>query len=328
MQPLMRVEDLKVHFPVRNQGLTSNKLILRAVDGVSFDIQQGETLAVVGESGCGKSTTGNALLGLTPVTSGRVFFDGDEISAIPAGQRSDYWKDIQAVFQDPVAALNPRRTIGKSIGEPLRILGRSVGSENARVSEVMELVGLQQSHRDRFPNELSGGQRQRAVIARALATGPKMIICDEPVSALDVSIQSQILNLLLDLQKKLDLTLLFISHDLSVVRHIADRILVMYLGQIVEEADATQLFDTPRHPYTQALLSAVLVPDPCVEQGRGRKILEGELPSPLSVFQGCAFASRCPLRESQCELNRPKMVELEAEHKVRCLVREREAEPI
>jgi peptide/nickel transport system ATP-binding protein/oligopeptide transport system ATP-binding protein len=325
MQPLLSVEDLKVYFPIRNQGFASSTRTVRAVDGVSFNIQKGETLAIVGESGCGKSTTGNALLGLTSVTSGRVIFDGVDISALPQRQRSAYWKDMQAVFQDPVAALNPRKTIGQSIGEPLRILERSASNEIERVAEMIELVGLQQSHRDRFPSQLSGGQRQRAVIARALVSGPKMIVCDEPVSALDVSIQSQIINLLLKLQKDLDLTLLFISHDLSVVRHVADRIAVMYLGQIVEEVEAPRLFDAPKHPYTRALLSAVLVPDPCIEQGRERTTLEGELPSPLDVSQGCAFASRCRIREPQCGQEQPAIAELEAGHMVRCWVREREA---
>ncbi|WP_111557660.1 ABC transporter ATP-binding protein [Paracoccus sediminilitoris] len=320
-RPLLRVTDLKVHFPVAGEGFGKPKSVVKAVDGVSFDVAAGETLAIVGESGCGKSTTGNAILGLNPVTAGRIEFAGRDMASLTRAERAAQWRDLQVVFQDPVSALNPKRTIGQSIEEPLSIQGVPAADRRARVAEVMALVGLNPSQRDRFPNELSGGQRQRVVIARALAYQPKLIVCDEPVSALDVSIQSQILNLLLQLQQDLGLALLFISHDLSVVRHLADRIAVMYLGHIVEIADTATLFDSPEHPYTQALLSAVPQPDPRAERNRRTILLEGDLPSPIDPPKGCPFVTRCPIREARCATDRPSLVPMRPGQQVSCWVR-------
>lgn len=319
--PLLRVTDLKVHFSVAGEGFGASKSVVKAVDGVSFDVRAGETLAIVGESGCGKSTTGNAILGLNPVTSGRIEFEGRDMASLTRAERAAQWRDLQVVFQDPVSALNPKRTIGQSIEEPLAIQRVPAADRRARVAEVMSLVGLNPSQRDRFPNELSGGQRQRVVIARALAYQPKLIVCDEPVSALDVSIQSQILNLLLKLQQDLGLALLFISHDLSVVRHLADRIAVMYLGHVVEIADTQTLFDSPEHPYTQALLSAVPQPDPRAERNRRTILLEGNLPSPIDPPKGCPFVTRCPIREARCATDRPRLEPMRPGQQVSCWVR-------
>lgn len=318
---LLEVENLKVHFKVGTPGFFAEQQYVKAVDGVSFRVHEGETVAIVGESGCGKSTTGNAILGLAPVTAGSVAFRGRDIAGLTPDQRAAMWRNLQVVFQDPVAALNPKRTIGQSIAEPLAINGISTQRQTERVAELLELVGLNPGQRDRFPNELSGGQRQRVVIARALALEPDVIICDEPVSALDVSIQSQILNLLMKLQRELGLAYLFISHDLSVVRHIADRVIVMYLGSIVEEGPSDILFSSPRHPYTEALLSAIPLPDPLAERSKKRVLLEGDLPSPLNPPKGCPFVTRCPIREPQCAELKPELRRDQADHAYACFLR-------
>lgn len=318
---LLEITDLKVHFPVRTGRFGGGKDMLKAVDGVSLTINANETLAVVGESGCGKTTIGNAVLGLAPVTAGRITFEGRDLSTLTSSERRHVWREMQVVFQDPVSALNPRRTIAQSIAEPLVIHDHPKAQIAARVDELMGLVGLNSDQRDRRPGALSGGQRQRVVIARALALNPKLVICDEPVSALDVSIQSQILNLLMRLQRELGLSYLFIAHDLSVVRHIADRVAVMYLGLVVEEGPAAQVFANPVHPYTEALLSAIPVPDPTLRGKRKGIVLQGDLPSPLDPPKGCPFVTRCPLAEETCKDARPPLVEVSPAHHIRCRVR-------
>ena len=318
---LLEITDLKVHFPVRTGRFGGGKDVVKAVDGVSLTINANETLAVVGESGCGKTTIGNAVLGLAPVTAGRITFEGRDLSTLTSSERRHVWREMQVVFQDPVSALNPRRTIAQSIAEPLVIHDHPKAQIAARVDELMGLVGLNSDQRDRRPGALSGGQRQRVVIARALALNPKLVICDEPVSALDVSIQSQILNLLMRLQRELGLSYLFIAHDLSVVRHIADRVAVMYLGLVVEEGPAAQVFANPVHPYTEALLSAIPVPDPTLRGKRKRIVLQGDLPSPLDPPKGCPFVTRCPLAEETCKDARPPLVEVSPAHHIRCRVR-------
>ena len=322
--PLLSVRGLKVHFPVATGKLFGEIPVVRAVDGVDFSLNQGETLGIVGESGCGKSTTGNAILGLAPITEGEVQFDGRDVAALTGRDRQALWRDLQVVFQDPVSALDPKRTIGQSIAEPLAIHGVARAKRRERVDELMELVGLRPGQRDRYPNELSGGQRQRVVIARALALDPRVVICDEAVSALDVSIQSQVLNLLLRLQRDLGLAYLFISHDLSVVRHIADRIAVMYLGTVVEEAPTDTLFAKPLHPYTEALLSAVPIPDPPAERAKTARPLQGDVPNPMDMPTGCPFVTRCPIREDRCGAIRPAPVEIAPGHRLACHVRQRE----
>lgn len=319
---LLEIQDLKVHFPVRTGRFGGGNAIVKAVDGVSLNVAPNETLAVVGESGCGKSTTGNAVLGLAPISEGRVLFEGKDLANLSASERQHIWRELQVVFQDPVSALNPRRTIADSIAEPLVIHQYPRSEIATRVDELMMLVGLNTDQRDRRPGALSGGQRQRVVIARALALNPKLVICDEPVSALDVSIQSQILNLLMGLQRDLGLSYLFIAHDLSVVRHIADRIAVMYLGVVIEQGPTDEVFANPTHPYTEALLSAIPVPDPTLRGKRERIVLQGELPSPLDSPTGCPFVSRCPIVKTRCHQARPELKELKSSHHVRCFLKE------
>ena len=298
--PLLAVEDLRVHFAARGGAGT-----VKAVDGVGFEVAAGETVAVVGESGCGKSTTAYAVLGLERPTSGRVIFEGRETQDLDPRARRALAGAMQIVFQDPTAALDPRISVAASIAEPLAIRGAARAARRARVAELMAQVGLPESFAGRLPAALSGGQRQRVVIARALALAPKLLVLDEPVSALDVSIRSQILNLLLDLQARLGLAYLFISHDLSVVRHVADEVVVMYLGTVAERGPAERVFSAPRHPYTEALLSAIPLPDPAAQRSRRKIILVGDLPSPLDPPPGCPFVTRCPLRIEVCTTVRP-----------------------
>jgi oligopeptide/dipeptide ABC transporter ATP-binding protein len=299
---LLDVDDLAVWFPVREGALRRHTGDVRAVDGVSFQVHRGETLGLVGESGCGKSTTGLALLGLEKATRGRVSFDGTDVVTAGKSQLRALRRRMAMIFQDPYASLNPRRSIGDSIAEPLEIHGlhRGGGARDRRVAELLEMVGLRPQYRHRYPHEFSGGQRQRVGIARALATEPDFIVCDEPIASLDVSIQAQILNLLRRLQSELGLTYLFIAHDLSAVQHIAGRIAVMYLGRVVEVAESQSLAADPKHPYTRALLSAVPLPDPKRERERKRILLEGELPSPMHPPTGCNFRTRCPDRFEPC----------------------------
>ncbi len=298
---LVRVEDLCMHFPILKGILGRQVGVVRAVDGISFDIKPGETLGLVGESGCGKSTAGRTILRLYDATSGRILFKGEDIASLGRGAMRRLRPRMQMIFQDPQACLNPRMTVGSIIAEPLDEHGTLKGeAKRRRVRELLDAVGMNPNFANRYPHEFSGGQRQRIGIARALALDPDFIICDEPIAALDVSIQAQVVNLLEDLQEKLGLTYLFISHDLSMIRHICDRVAVMYLGKIAELAPRDTLYAAPLHPYTKALLSAVPIPDPKAEAGRRRTILQGDVPSPLNPPKGCRFSSRCPVAEKKC----------------------------
>ena len=307
--PLLRVDDLRVHFPIRAGLLRRQVGTVRAVDGVSLDLRAGETLGLVGESGCGKTTTARAIMGLVRATGGSVAFDGQDITNLPRADMRRVRRNMQYIFQDPYASLNPVRTVGDIVAEPLHIHGLfdQMGGEK-RIAELFELVGLSRTMLDRFPSEFSGGQRQRIGIARALALQPRLLILDEPVAALDVSIQAQVINLLQDLQRELRLAYLFVAHDLSVVRHISDRVAVMYLGRIVEESAKTDLYERPTHPYTQSLLSAVPVPDPASRSRRKRIVLQGDIPSPARPPSGCAFHPRCFRTTEICARERPAFV--------------------
>jgi oligopeptide/dipeptide ABC transporter ATP-binding protein len=304
---LVRVEHVVKHFPVRGaRRIGTEREVVHAVDDVSFEIRRGETLGIVGESGSGKSTLARCLLGLHPVTSGTVVFDGQETSSLSQRRLRPLRREMQMVFQDPYGALNPRRRVGSIIADPLAIHTRGSRAERRRrVQELMERVGLNPEHYNRFPNEFSGGQRQRIGVARALALRPKLVVCDEPVSALDVSIQAQILNLLTDLQAAFGLTYVFIAHDLSVVRHVSDRVEVMYLGKVVERGPVADIYRSPRHPYTSALLAAVPVPDPDYVDRKRRIVLTGDLPSPIHPPRGCRFNSRCPRATDRCRSEEP-----------------------
>jgi oligopeptide transport system ATP-binding protein len=317
-ETLLSVRNLKKHFAVSG-GIFSREVDrVHAVDGVSFDIGKGETLGLVGESGCGKSTTGRCILRLIEPSSGEVWFQGADVTRLGPDAMRALRRDMQIIFQDPYASLNPRLTVGAIVGEALQIhgLARSRKALEERVLELLETVGLQADHMGRFPHEFSGGQRQRIGIARALAVDPKLVICDEPVSALDVSIQAQVINLLEDLQEKFGLTYLFIAHDLSVVEHISTRIAVMYLGRVVEIAPARDLYDTPLHPYSEALLSAVPIPDPTVK--RKRIMLQGDVPNPIRPPSGCHFHTRCPIARPDCSERSPELVEKRPGHWAAC----------
>jgi oligopeptide transport system ATP-binding protein len=320
--PLLRVKDLVKYFSVRG-GLFSRELDrVHAVDHVSFDIAPGETLGLVGESGCGKSTTGRCILRLIEPTAGEIWFEGRNVTALDRGQLQALRRDMQIIFQDPFASLNPRMTVGAIIGEALVIhkLGKSKKEMADRIAHLLETVGLEPDHMRRYPHEFSGGQRQRIGIARALAVEPKLIVCDEPVSALDVSIQAQVINLLEDLQEKFGLTYLFIAHDLSVVEHISNRVAVMYLGRVVEIASAQDLYARPLHPYTEALLSAVPIPDPTAK--RQRIMLQGDVPNPIRPPSGCHFHTRCPIRQLPlCAQETPQLKQSAEGHWVACHLR-------
>ena len=317
---LVNVEGLKMYFPVTAGLIFQRKVAdVKAVDGLSFQIRRGETLGLVGESGCGKSTTGRAILQLYRPTAGTVDFDGVDLTKVKGGDLRRFRRRMQMVFQDPYASLNPRMSVGSIIAEPLAIHNLAKGRDRkARVQELLNVVGLNPYYANRYPHEFSGGQRQRIGIARALAVEPDFIVCDEPVSALDVSIQAQVINLLEDLQARFGLTYLFIAHDLSVVRHISDRVAVMYLGHIAELADRNQLYENPLHPYTKALLSAVPIPDPSVEHKRERIILTGDVPSPLRPPPGCVFHTRCPIAIDVCREQIPEWRDVGNDHWVAC----------
>jgi oligopeptide transport system ATP-binding protein len=318
---LIQVRDLKMHFPV-TKGIIFQRQVgaVKAVDGVSFDIKQGETLGLVGESGCGKSTTGRAILQLHRPTAGEVLFDGTDLVKLKGEELRRMRRKVQMIFQDPYASLNPRMTVGDIVGEPIKVHGLRKTNKDVRdrVQELLALVGLNPYFINRYPHEFSGGQRQRIGIARALAVEPEFVVCDEPVSALDVSIQAQVINLLEDLQDRLGLTYLFIAHGLSVVKHISDRVAVMYLGKIVELAEGSKLYSMPMHPYTQALLSAVPIPDPRVEMRRKRIILEGDVPSPLNPPSGCHFHTRCPIAIERCKVEEPPFQDYGGGHFAAC----------
>jgi oligopeptide transport system ATP-binding protein len=316
---LLRVEGVQVHFPVYSGLLRRQIGVIKAVDGVTFDIRRGETLGLVGESGCGKSTLGRAILRLVEPTAGSVHFGGADIAALSASDLRELRPRMQMIFQDPQACLNPRMTVTSIISEPLdEHLEMSADDKRRRVRELMEAVGLNPSFAGRYPHEFSGGQRQRIGIARALALNPDLLVCDEPIAALDVSIQAQVMNLLADLQEQFGLTYLFISHDLSMVRHFADRVAVMYLGRIAELAPADLLYSAPRHPYTKALLSAVPVPDPVLESHRKRIILTGDVPSPANPPVGCNFCTRCPEVQEKCFALKPEWRSLGPDRLVAC----------
>jgi len=317
---LLKVENMTKHFPI-TRGIVFQREVgaVQAVDNVSFEIREGETLGLVGESGCGKSTTGRTILQLHRATSGKVFYDGEDLTEISDDKMRKYRRDLQIIFQDPYASLNPRMTVGSIIAEPLEV--HRIGTKKERrerVKELLALVGLNPYFINRYPHEFSGGQRQRIGVARALALNPKFIVCDEPIAALDVSIQAQVVNLLEELQEQFGLTYLFIAHDLSMVRHIADRTAVMYLGKIVELADRDDLYGKPLHPYAQALLSAVPIPDPAKERERKRVILEGDVPSPSNPPSGCRFHPRCPIAEDICKEKEPEWREALDDHWVAC----------
>jgi oligopeptide transport system ATP-binding protein len=311
--PFIEARSLKVHFLLQG-GAT-----LKAVDGVSFAIRKGKTLGLVGESGCGKSTTGRALVGLLKSTGGEVLYEGGDVESLGRTKKRRFVRDAQMIFQDPYSSLDPRMTVGDIVGEGLDIHRLFSGpARTERICELLDLVGLAREHADRFPHEFSGGQRQRIGIARSLAVEPSFIVCDEPISALDVSIQAQVVNLLLSLQSRLGLTYLFISHDLGMVKHVCEEVAVMYLGKLVETAPSAELYDRPMHPYTEALLSAIPIADPDKERSRRRILLSGDVPSPVNPPPGCRFAPRCPRAAALCREREPELRELSACHSVAC----------
>ncbi len=319
---ILKVENLKVHFPVSN-GFLKKKSIVKAVDGLTFEIKKGETFGLVGESGCGKSTTGRAIVKIYTPTEGKIEFDGKDVTKVKGAEIKQFKKDMQMIFQDPYASLNPRMTVGEIIREPMDIHKIYDTKEEAekRVRELLEIVGLKPDHIRRYPHEFSGGQRQRIGIARTLALNPKFIVCDEPISALDVSIQAQVINLLEEIQEELGISYLFIAHDLSMVKHISDRIGVMYLGNMVEIGESDDVYHKPLHPYTQALLSSVPLPDPKMANVKQRIVLEGELPSPINPPSGCVFRTRCPKATERCSMEKPQLKEVEG-RQVACFLYE------
>jgi oligopeptide transport system ATP-binding protein len=319
-QPLVEVQDLRVHFPIyRGFPLPRQVGAVKAVDGISFAVRRGETVGLVGESGCGKSTTGLAMVKMNPITAGCIRFEGQDLALTTGNAMRQLRQRIQMVFQDPYASLNPRMTVEQIVGEPLEVHGLARGrTKRERVQELLKVCGLDPRVHTRYPHEFSGGQRQRIGIARALASDPVFVICDEPISALDVSIQAQIINLLEDLQEAFGLTFLFIAHDLAVVRHISQRVAVMYLGKVMELADSRELYHRPLHPYTQALLAAVPIPDPRVEKQRERIVLKGEIPSPIHPPKGCRFNTRCPMAQAVCFEAEPVCRDLGSGHWVAC----------
>jgi oligopeptide transport system ATP-binding protein len=320
IEPLLSVRDLHVHFAVRGEGFFPKKRTLKAVNGVNLDLYPGETLGIVGESGCGKSTLARALLNLIPATAGQVVWLGKDMTRAKPSDWQGVRENVQMVFQDPLASLNPRMNVLQIIGEPLRTHRPELSKDEvtARVKQVMARVGLMENQLYRYPHEFSGGQCQRIGIARALILEPKLIVCDEPVSALDVSIQAQIINLLKDLQKQMHLALIFIAHDLAVVKHVSQRILVMYLGRVMELADKHELYASPKHPYTRALLSAVPLADPKLERGKQIQLLQGDLPSPLSPPSGCVFRTRCPHAFEKCGVDVPPLIPVNAQSQAAC----------
>ncbi len=319
--PLLEVKGLRMHFPV-TEGIVRRRVVgeVKAVDGVDFTVARGETLGLVGESGCGKTTTGRCILRLERPTGGEIRYDGVDIAKLERKELQGLRRRIQVIFQDPYSSLNPRMKVGDIISEPMKVHGiqPDAAKRSARVRELLSVCGLNPRFADRYPHEMSGGQRQRVGIARALALEPEFIVCDEAVSALDVSIQAQVINLLEDLRERFGLTYLFIAHDLSVVRHLCQRVAVMYLGRVVELADSDELFGNPLHPYTQALLAAVPVPDPNVESGRSFQPVRGEVPSPINPPSGCVFHPRCPRAVETCKQERPQMREIQPGHFVAC----------
>ena len=321
-ETIMQVENLKVHFDVSSEGdmpWTKRKK-LQAVNGVSFELKSGETLGIVGESGCGKSTLARAIISMVPTETGRVLWFGKDLLALQKTEMRKHRKEIQMIFQDPLASLNPRMTIGEIIAEPLKThYPKTLKADiKLRVEDVMNKVGLLENLINRYPHEFSGGQCQRIGIARALILKPKLIICDEPVSALDVSIQAQVINLLMDLQKEMDLTLIFIAHDLSIVKHISTKIMVLYMGNMVELAKSEDIYNHPRHPYTQALISAVPIPDPKIEKNKDLILIEGDLPSPINPPSGCVFRTRCKKVQDICSQEKPELKEAISGHEVAC----------
>ena len=323
-ETLLSVDDLMMHFPIYRGVIQRQVGAVRAVDGVSFDIKRGETLGLVGESGCGKSTTGRTVLQLYRPTAGSVHFEGVDLVHLKGEELRKMRRKMQMIFQDPYASLNPRMTVADIVGEPLIVHNVAKGKEiQERVQHLLKLVNLNPSFASRYPHEFSGGQRQRIGVARALALQPSFIICDEPISALDVSIQAQVVNLLEELQDQFNLTYLFIAHDLSMVKHISDRVAVMYLGVVVELATRDELYSKPLHPYTQALLSAVPIPDPVADAKRERVLLKGDVPSPANPPSGCRFRTRCPIAEAVCAETRPEFREIKPGHFVACFFAER-----
>ncbi|MEP6923594.1 MAG: oligopeptide/dipeptide ABC transporter ATP-binding protein [Pyrinomonadaceae bacterium] len=315
---LISIQNLKVYYKIGG-GLISAAKYVKAVDGVSLDIKTGETLGLVGESGCGKSTLGKAILRLTEPTGGQVLYNGKDLAHLSQSAMRTERKNLQMIFQDPYASLNPRMTVGQIIGEPIRTFGLANGNVETKVQELMETVGLSRRFIKRYPHEFSGGQRQRIGIARALSVEPEFIVADEPISALDVSIQAQIMNLMAEIQRQRNITYLFISHDLRAIRHVADRVAVMYLGKIVELGNAKTVYAEPLMPYTKALISAVPVPDPVIEATRQRIILKGDVPSPINPPSGCRFHTRCPFVIEACKQNEPELVEIKPEHFAACI---------